>query len=65
MAMIERQKRGSTEGMSVREEIDFNVAAFHDSPVKAREKIREAAARCLLKIDTVERFWMESPYVYE
>jgi hypothetical protein len=45
--------------------MDFNVAAFHDSPVRAREKIREAAARCLRKIDTVERFWMEPPYVYE
>lgn len=65
VAVIEGQKRGSTEGMSVQEAMDFNVAAFHDSPVRAREKIREAAARCLRKIDTVERFWMEPPYVYE
>ena len=62
VAVIEGQKLGSTRGMTVQQAIDFNVAAVHLSPVKARQKIREGARRCLARIDTVERFTIDAPY---
>jgi len=65
VAVIEGQKRGSTEGMTAQEAMDFNVPAVHVSPVKSRQMIKEAATRCLQKIDAVERFSLEPPYVYE
>jgi len=62
VAVIEGQKRGSTRGMTTNEALDFNVAAVHLSPVKAREMIRQAARRALANAETVERFWMGPPY---
>jgi len=60
--VIEGQKRGSTKGMPLQEAIDFNVAAIHVSPQKAREMIRAGARQVPGKAGKVERFWIEPPY---
>ena len=62
VAVIEGEKLGSTEGMNVQQALDHNIAAVHVCPQKAREMIRQAASRCLNKVDSVERFWIDPPY---
>jgi len=62
IAVIEGQKRGSTEGMTTDQALDLNVPAVHVSPVKAREMIRSGARRCLARVGRVERFRVDPPY---
>ena len=62
VAVIEGQKKGSTQGMTTDEAIDLNVPAVHVSPETSREMIREAAARCLASVDTVERYTVAPPF---
>ena len=64
VAVIEGQKRGSARGMTVQQALDFNVAAIHVPPVRARRMIKDGARRCLRKIATVERFKIDPPYEY-
>jgi len=51
--------------MTFNEAIDFNVPAVHLSPQCSRQMIYQAAKRALKKIHTVERFFVEPPYVME
>lgn len=62
VAVIEGIKRGSSEGMTTNQALDFNIPAVHFSPDKSRRMIREGACRCLSKVDSMERFWVEPPY---
>ena len=62
VAVIEGQKRGSTEGMSTQEALDLNVPAVHVAPVRARAMIKAGARSCLSKVGSVERFWIDPPY---
>ena len=62
VAVIEGFKRGSTKGMTTDEAIDFNVAAIHVSPIKARQMIRQGAKRALGKIGSAGRFHVDPPY---
>ena len=62
VAVIEGVKRGSTEGMTTDQALDFNVPAIHLSPEKSRRLIREGARRCLSKVESMERFWVDPPY---
>jgi D-amino peptidase len=60
--VIEGLKRGSTAGMTALEALVHNVPAIHVSPQRSREMIREGAATCLARRDTVERYWVLPPY---
>ncbi|MAE64095.1 MAG: hypothetical protein CMJ18_07445 [Phycisphaeraceae bacterium] len=62
VAVIEGVKRGSTKGMTTNQALDFNAPAIHVSPEMSRSMIRDAARRCLDKIDSVERFRVDPPY---
>ena len=62
VAVIEGQKLGSTRGMTIDQAIDLNVPAIHVSPIKARQMIRDAAQRCLAKIDNIQRYFVDPPY---
>lgn len=55
-------KRGSASGLTAEENKVFNGAAIHLHPEKARELIKEKAAKALMRIDEIELFWIEPPY---
>lgn len=59
------EKRGSAAGIGARENVIFNGAARHLSPVKARAQIRDAAKRALERREEIKSFWVEPPYELE
>ena len=60
--VIEGVKFGSQARMTPVQAINLNVAAVHTSPEKAREWIKKSAKKCLRKVDSIKRYWVEPPY---
>ncbi len=55
-------KRGSALGLTVDQNREFNGAAVHLQPERARDVIRQAAAQAVRAAKSIEPFWLEPPY---
>ena len=55
-------QRGPAAGLSGDENRQFNGAAIHLHPTKARQLIKEGVRRALAKRSEIKPFWLEPPY---
>lgn len=58
-------KKGSASGLTAEQNKNFNGAAIHLSPEKARSLIREKARIALQRKDSIKPFWLDPPYELE
>jgi D-amino peptidase len=63
VAAVKRgMKRGSASGLTAEQNLRFNGAAIHLSPIAARALIKERARRAVERIGEIKPFWIEPPY---
>jgi D-amino peptidase len=62
VAVKEGIRLGSCSGLTAKQAKLFNGGAVHLPPARARELIREAAARAVRRVKDLPLFWMDPPY---